>query len=359
MARRRRAGPRPPPRSRSDRTRSRSAVRVGPATVRQQPAPISRPAGPSTAGGARGCTRSRRSAVPRARQRVQLVAVQHGRRARAPSTAAASAPARPRRAGPGPQHRHQRHHARPAGRRSCTGSGLARPPHEPAADAVRAPRPGRPTFSTWTRYGETSPSGTRSTVTSTPLAVAARTTSSTTARAVVAVRRGQPDVEVLAGDVPGPAGDLEDAASARSRSRRRTATTSPTRQVSRPSTAAPAMGLRSCGSPALSQNPGSSVVRQRDAADPLGALPQVQVRDQQPGRPAVLGLEVLAVVPEGDPGLAVEQVVQRQVRGVAAVRVHERVLGGRLDVGQQRVQRHALPVRCRAWTSGSRSAGRS
>ena len=41
---------------------------------------------------------------------------------------------------------------------------------------------------------------------------------------------------------------------------------------------------------------GLVVEGQRDAADPLRALPQVQVRDEQPGRAAVLRGQVLAVV---------------------------------------------------------------
>src|SRR6266542_1064959 len=86
-------------------------------------------------------------------------------------------------------------------------------------------------------------------------------------------------------------------------------------------------------------------VEQPDPADPLGALPEVQVRHQQPRRPAVLGLQVLAAEAEGDPRLAVEQVLEGKVGGVAAVGLRQREAGAGLDVGQQRVQRHAIPAR--------------
>src|SRR5215471_18728358 len=72
-----------------------------------------------------------------------------------------------------------------------------------------------------------------------------------------------------------------------------------------------------------------------DAADPLGALPQVQVRHEQPGRPAVLRRELLAVVAEGDPRLPVHQIFERQVGRIAAIGVHERVVGGRVDAAEQ------------------------
>jgi hypothetical protein len=38
------------------------------------------------------------------------------------------------------------------------------------------------------------------------------------------------------------------------------------------------------------------LVPQLDPTDPLGALPQIQMGHQQPGRAAMLGLQVLAVV---------------------------------------------------------------
>ena len=103
-------------------------------------------------------------------------------------------------------------------------------------------------------------------------------------------------------------------------------TTSAARQVSRPSIAAPAMGLRSCGSRSLPEA-GLVLVPQREAAHPLRALPEVQVRDEQPRRAAVLGLQRLAVVVERHPRLAAGDVLHRQVGGVAAVAEREHVVG--------------------------------
>src|SRR5262245_4246440 len=64
-----------------------------------------------------------------------------------------------------------------------------------------------------------------------------------------------------------------------------------------------------------------------EPAHPFGALPEVEVRDEHPGRPAVLRLERLAVVLVDDPGLSAGDVLERQVRRVAAVAVLDDVLG--------------------------------
>jgi hypothetical protein len=51
----------------------------------------------------------------------------------------------------------------------------------------------------------------------------------------------------------------------------------------------------------------------------------------------MLGLQVLAVVAEGDPGLVVGQVLQRQVGGVAAVGGDQREAGAGLQAVEQGV----------------------
>ena len=107
------------------------------------------------------------------------------------------------------------------------------------------------------------------------------------------------------------------------------------RQVSRRRSAARATGRRSCGSRALPE--ARLVVRaQLEPAHPLRALPEVEVRHQQPRRAAVLRRERLAVVAERDPRLAAGDVRERQIGGVAAVAEREHVLGRRLDAVQQR-----------------------
>src|SRR5206468_11370501 len=69
---------------------------------------------------------------------------------------------------------------------------------------------------------------------------------------------------------------------------------------------------------------GHVAVDQAEAADPLRALPEVAPRDDEPGRAAVLWRERPAVVLPGDERLAVQDVADWQVRGVATVRVGDR-----------------------------------
>src|SRR5262249_60832442 len=61
------------------------------------------------------------------------------------------------------------------------------------------------------------------------------------------------------------------------------------------------------------------VIQQRDAAYPLGALPEAQMRAEQARGPTVLGRQFGAVIPERDPGLLVHQIAKRQVWRIAAV----------------------------------------
>src|SRR5437868_12905467 len=85
------------------------------------------------------------------------------------------------------------------------------------------------------------------------------------------------------------------------------------------------------------------LVLQPEAAHPLRALPEVEVRHQQPRRPAVLRLERLAVVVVGDPCLAIRDVLERQVRRVTPVAEREQVAGIMVDESEERVERDALP----------------
>src|SRR5207237_10699112 len=56
-------------------------------------------------------------------------------------------------------------------------------------------------------------------------------------------------------------------------------------------------------------------------ANPLPALPEVEVGNEHPRRAAVLGLERLAAVAERHPRLAAGQVLERHVGRVAAVAI--------------------------------------
>src|SRR3954453_5715778 len=85
--------------------------------------------------------------------------------------------------------------------------------------------------------------------------------------------------------------------------------------------------------------PGLVIQAQLDPAHPLRALPEVEMGNEQPCRPAVLRLERLAFVLVRAPRLAVPYVVEREVRRVAAVAEREDVRGIRVEALEQRVER--------------------
>src|SRR6266436_2010226 len=80
-----------------------------------------------------------------------------------------------------------------------------------------------------------------------------------------------------------------------------------------------------------------------EAPYPLGALPEVVLRDEHARGAAVLGGERLTCVGEDHPGLAARDVLERQVGRVAAVRVLGHEVGCRLDPFEERVDRDASP----------------
>src|SRR5947208_15235047 len=82
---------------------------------------------------------------------------------------------------------------------------------------------------------------------------------------------------------------------------------------------------------------GLVVVAQLEAAYPLRALPEVEVRHEQPRGAAVLGVEWLVVVRERDPGPAAGQIFERQVGRIAAVRPRSHIFGARVDARQAAV----------------------
>src|SRR3954453_2415660 len=83
--------------------------------------------------------------------------------------------------------------------------------------------------------------------------------------------------------------------------------------------------------PVLLPEAGLVAGHQGQLADPLRALPEVQVWDQQPHRAAVLDRQGLAVELPHHPGLAARDVLERQVGRVPGLgRRHDEVrLGGR------------------------------
>src|SRR3954454_4467280 len=85
------------------------------------------------------------------------------------------------------------------------------------------------------------------------------------------------------------------------------------------------------------------VVAQLEPADPLRALPEVQMRDEQPGRAAVLGLERLSRVLVGDPPPATRQVLEREIGRIAAVAPRGDIAGIGVDAFEQGVDRNPGP----------------
>src|SRR5207248_9234057 len=72
---------------------------------------------------------------------------------------------------------------------------------------------------------------------------------------------------------------------------------------------------------------GLVLLAQLEPAHPFGALPEVEVRDEEPRRPAVLGLERLAAELVRDPCLTSADVLEREVGRVAPVAEGGHVLG--------------------------------
>src|SRR5262245_48615689 len=111
-------------------------------------------------------------------------------------------------------------------------------------------------------------------------------------------RRGAP-----ANRVPRARGSAPEASHRRSRRRWPTASLVAPVPLLQPRIAAQVVAVRL-------PEAGLVLVPERQSAHPLGALPEVEVRDEETGRAAVLGVEGLAVVAEGDPGLAARDVLQ-------------------------------------------------
>ena len=96
------------------------------------------------------------------------------------------------------------------------------------------------------------------------------------------------------------------------------------------------------------------VVEELEPADPLRALPEIALRDQEPERVAVLELERLAVEGVREQDVVVIEDRQRQVRRVALLRVGDDVGRGRPDLGEleDRTGSGRPPTSCRASSSG-------
>ena len=134
--------------------------------------------------------------------------------------------------------------------------------------------------------------------------------------APVAVRRGQPDVHVLPRQMPGPPGRRAPA-SVRPRSRRRRRPWPPARSVAGVSLFAPWVPVLVVAEP--SPRSRAPRCRQLQAAHPLRGFQKYRCGTSSRAGPPCSGVQRLTVVLVRDPGLAIGEVVQRQVRGVPAV----------------------------------------
>src|SRR5690349_1525231 len=93
---------------------------------------------------------------------------------------------------------------------------------------------------------------------------------------------------------------------------------------------------------------------QLEPAQPLGALPEVARRDDEPQRPPVLGFERLAVGRPGDQRLVVLERLERNVRGEPLLRVGDDEPRARLRAGELRelAPVHASEARVEAAPAG-------
>src|SRR5271170_7208627 len=87
------------------------------------------------------------------------------------------------------------------------------------------------------------------------------------------------------------------------------------------------------------------VIEKLETPYPFGALPKIQVRNKQPGRPTMFGGELLTVELKGDPGLPVAQVSDGKVCRVVGLGEREDVPRVAIDSREEYVERHAGPLR--------------
>src|SRR3954466_2194627 len=93
------------------------------------------------------------------------------------------------------------------------------------------------------------------------------------------------------------------------------------------------------------------------AAQPLGALPEVTRRDDEPERPAVLGLERFAVGFPRDQRLVVLERLERDVGGEALLRVGEHEARARLRSDERRELTPVDAAEARVEPAPTRDAG--
>src|SRR5207247_3942024 len=93
--------------------------------------------------------------------------------------------------------------------------------------------------------------------------------------------------------------------------------------------------------------PGTIAIDDAQRPEPLRALPEIEMRHDEPRRTAVIWRQRLAVVLVGDERLSVHRVGEQEIRGVAAVALGDESERVRceFDVLEERVDAHAAPPR--------------
>src|SRR5262249_14445347 len=86
------------------------------------------------------------------------------------------------------------------------------------------------------------------------------------------------------------------------------------------------------------------LVEQSETANPLGARPEVEVRNQQSRGAAVLGSERLSFIGIDHPRLPTRDVFHRKIRSVATITKGNYVFSMVIDLCQQCIDRDPLPI---------------
>lgn len=92
---------------------------------------------------------------------------------------------------------------------------------------------------------------------------------------------------------------------------------------------------------------GFITISELERTNPLGRFPEIEVRDQEPGRAAVIALQRLTAEPGRNHCFAADQIRHRNIGCVAFLAGRERVIGRwlKLGIGQERIDGYPFPDR--------------
>src|SRR5215471_5200931 len=86
------------------------------------------------------------------------------------------------------------------------------------------------------------------------------------------------------------------------------------------------------------------LVEQSETANPLGAFPEVEMRNQQSRRAAMLGIERLSFIGIRYPRLPTHELFHRKIRSVTTITKGHYVLGMVIDLCQECIDRDTFPI---------------